>query len=570
MPTLPEEIDAAPWHRMFHAYAVATDTPNHLKALATDDAEAHKAALTHLFSAEIHQGTPWPSTPTTAVFVARLLADGLIRDPGLRVDLLRFLRAVAESGDLGGRADEARAAAYPEDDRAVNDWLDRYLAADEEGRLGLWTDEAEVGELLAVRAVVDCHDAMPRLLELVLPLAGAPEPDVRTAALSAAVVLARHPRADAQRSRLIETLAEAAREPGLPADDRAALVLCIGETGAAPREFLADPWLVVRGCAALAPALAADPEALGVLAELIASPRAFELGFTRRPDQFGTSPRCSLIAAACARLPDDDRLIAGVASVEPGDGWFSAEDEIGPYLRRFFAAGWPVPAERGRGQRSLARLIARADGLWNPGDGNRYLAFARLSLPQGREAWRELADAPAEPGRYSAADIEVLSSAMALRRRPERYFGTAGTNRPRSEAIVDLLDRAYQQAVDEGRVGAFSIDISTAPSSPSADRCFTLRVAGHELSSEPGESARPAPLTSVMTACFAGPQPLKQVTMTAAVCAKATATAYRDGRAFTQNFAVATPLGPITVSEPESDAPADGYAIAFELDRTLL
>lgn len=64
--------------------------------------------------------------------------------------------------------------------------------------------------------------------------------------------------------------------------------------------------------------------------------------------------------------------------------------------------------------------------------------------------------------------------------------------------------------------------------------------------------------------------PLDQLGMTAAMCAKATATVHHAGQAFTQHFATATPLGPIIPADPQTGAPPDGYVIEFEIDRIRL
>lgn len=63
-------LDATDWSKLHHAYGRATDTPEHLRALLRDDAESRKNALEHLWSAIIHQGTPWTATGPAALVVA--------------------------------------------------------------------------------------------------------------------------------------------------------------------------------------------------------------------------------------------------------------------------------------------------------------------------------------------------------------------------------------------------------------------------------------------------------------------------------------------------------------------
>jgi hypothetical protein len=83
------------WSRLHHAYGRATDTPGHLRALLQDDLESREQAMSHLWSAIIHQGTPWTATGPAALVVAGLLSDERIDhvEP-IRAGLLSFLVSV--------------------------------------------------------------------------------------------------------------------------------------------------------------------------------------------------------------------------------------------------------------------------------------------------------------------------------------------------------------------------------------------------------------------------------------------------------------------------------------------
>jgi len=74
-----QAADGVDWSRLFHAYGAATDTPTHLRALAGDDLAGQLAALDHLDSAVLHQGTVYPVTPVAVRVVA-----GLLHEPALR------------------------------------------------------------------------------------------------------------------------------------------------------------------------------------------------------------------------------------------------------------------------------------------------------------------------------------------------------------------------------------------------------------------------------------------------------------------------------------------------------
>ncbi|GIF62527.1 hypothetical protein Ais01nite_05620 [Asanoa ishikariensis] len=88
--------------------------------------------------------------------------------------------------------------------------------------------------------------------------------------------------------------------------DPCAELLRIGEAGREPRGWLDDDDPGVRGCAALAPALAADGKATGVLCQLAASARAFDraLGFggdSPALRHFTGPQRWALAEAVCVR-----------------------------------------------------------------------------------------------------------------------------------------------------------------------------------------------------------------------------------------------------------------------------
>src|SRR5688572_33357142 len=96
-------LENTDWSRLHHAYGRATDTPGHLSALLNEDLESRKKALDHLWSAVIHQGTPWTATGPAALVVAGLLSDPrLDRGHPIRARLLAFLVEVAEAPGSAG------------------------------------------------------------------------------------------------------------------------------------------------------------------------------------------------------------------------------------------------------------------------------------------------------------------------------------------------------------------------------------------------------------------------------------------------------------------------------------
>lgn len=86
--------------RLLHAYGLATDAPAHLEALTGTDGDAIAKASYYLYSAIIHQGTPWPATGPVVAYVCSLVErDALSVTAGPAV--LGFLDEVLDAVELG-------------------------------------------------------------------------------------------------------------------------------------------------------------------------------------------------------------------------------------------------------------------------------------------------------------------------------------------------------------------------------------------------------------------------------------------------------------------------------------
>jgi hypothetical protein len=85
-------LEQTDWKSLYHAYGYALDTPEHLRALLEKDSTKRRAALNHLWSAIIHQGTPWTATGPVALVIVGFLSDSRIDcgDLPLRASLLSF------------------------------------------------------------------------------------------------------------------------------------------------------------------------------------------------------------------------------------------------------------------------------------------------------------------------------------------------------------------------------------------------------------------------------------------------------------------------------------------------
>ncbi|BBH71642.1 hypothetical protein ACTI_83270 [Actinoplanes sp. OR16] len=348
---------------LLHAYGRATDTPGHLAALASGS----PAALGHLWGAIIHQGTPWTATAPAALAVAEMV--GGLESPDLRAGLLEFLAAVAEAGRPYPRlTDLAPPPGFDFD--AV---LAAALEAGEED--DLYGDETTANALY-LTAVQGCYEITPTLLTTAVESLADPAPSVRSAAAHLAAACASPSAASA----LAVSLDALAAQAG--PDERAALVLAMGELGLSPAGYLGDAHPGVRACAALAPALAADARATAELLAALGDPAAIEFWFERRPPQFHGHLRFTLIGAVIERGVTPADLLPAALAVVPLAHVFTVRSDWG----RLLVALRPDPAAQ---HRYLAALVDRPD-LWDPRNGTVRLVFRDAGLPYDREACRAL------------------------------------------------------------------------------------------------------------------------------------------------------------------------------------
>lgn len=376
------------WSRVYHAYGRARDTPDHLRGLVSGDVKTVTAALNHLWSALIHQGTPWTATAPAALVVAGLVHPSVAaayqqpssNEPPVRVSLMRFLQAVAEACRVGADdlAEMERAAAAKD--------LDALLDADDDE--AMYGDEGTMNAFYA-HTLLACRAAAPVLMDVALERMNDRDPRMRTGAAATATELARSvvpDKAPALIDRLT-TMVHAGTQP----DERAALALSIGDVGGAPESLLSDASPAVRLCAALAPALAGNETAtLELLDALERHAGEIDGWFKERPPQFDACVRFSVVAALVARVKSFDRLAGAAVAVASVTGKYSVDSEWGPLLVAAFADG--TGQVRTAAQRQyLSALVANGE-LWDKRFGNAGRWFRQAGLPYDRESCRKLAD----------------------------------------------------------------------------------------------------------------------------------------------------------------------------------
>jgi hypothetical protein len=87
-----EELDSIDWSRLGHAYGAATDVPDQLRALRSDDGAIRARARHELNGNIFHQSTRYEASPYAVPFLIELVADRATPD---RVGILDLLAGLA-------------------------------------------------------------------------------------------------------------------------------------------------------------------------------------------------------------------------------------------------------------------------------------------------------------------------------------------------------------------------------------------------------------------------------------------------------------------------------------------
>jgi hypothetical protein len=375
-------LELTDWTKLLHAYGRAGDTPGHLRALLTADAGARKGAMDHLWSAVIHQGTPWTVTGPAAMVVAGVLWDpriGEVQD-ALRAGLIAFLGAVAAVAAVSSKGtkslEELRETARYD--------IDPLLESDDHG--AVYEDEEAANSLYA-RSILGCVEVAPELMKAILQGLNDPDHGVRMEAVAGATRLYRIPSIAREAEDFPVRLLSRAMQAG-NLDERCTCILALGNLDCSPVQFLEDPSPAVRMCAALAPALAKDERALAELIRLLREHASeIDTWFTDRPPQFWGHPRFAVVTRLAWHLKDFDRLVDAAIAVVGVAAKQTVDRDWGPLLAAAFPEGDGVVRTDSQ-RRYLRALTDRAD-LWDPRYGNAELWFKKAGLPYDRKECRK-------------------------------------------------------------------------------------------------------------------------------------------------------------------------------------
>jgi len=381
-------VEGLDWSRLFHAYGPATDTPGHLRDLTGDDPAKQAAALDHLYGSINHQYSCYPATSSAVRVVGGLLEDPSLRRaiaPGresVLAGVLDFFDSVAYGAAMAaeGGAPTTTTLAWADLDVRSGD-VEGYFDALAEGTDEF--DDSPVGRLWEWSSA-DLFAALAEVMDAVAPLMDDRDPGVALRAVYVLTRIGRAPGPSNHAAELVNVFAErAADAPGR--DERAALVVGIGELGGDTSPWLGDADVAIRACSAVY--LPTDPAAAQPLLAVLSQPEDLKTWFAEPPwRHYGVRER--LIEGLLDRnLTFAEMLPAAVAIAETADPYFPDQD-WGLLLHKAFpdvvfepGVQPAPPGPLDEAQRAFLRALVNNDEIWDKTNGSARLARMRVGIP---------------------------------------------------------------------------------------------------------------------------------------------------------------------------------------------
>lgn len=341
------------WAGLAHAYDSASDAPEALRALLSEDAEECGNTLGYLDAAVLHQGSIYSCTAPAARFVAAILDDPRVlvpcesalpwdeRERPLRAALLEWLGSVAESATWEGEADD---------------------------------EDAD--------AVAACRAVLPELYLRVAPYLDDADDAVRLAATGAVSYLLNAPELTGHRADMADRLLRAV--PAASPMERVGIALTLGGWGIPV--LLDDEHAVVRAYAAITTAYDDDPAALAVIRSALRDPAAADDLVEELPPQLEGKLRFHLIGALLRRTTTFDEIADEAVAIARMTNEYTVDNDWGPLLVRAFPHG---PDDMTASQRRFLDALVANDECWG-NIGNRIIWLRRAGLPENRAGLRAL------------------------------------------------------------------------------------------------------------------------------------------------------------------------------------
>ncbi|MFE3290227.1 hypothetical protein [Rhodococcus sp. NPDC059234] len=380
------------WDRLFHAYAVATDTPTHLEALVAADETAFSTAMEHLYSAVLHQGTIYPAATPAVAAVAQAVsfwigaADRKTASARLPA-LVDFLDAAGDSLTLAGQLLASEGEAVPPSAEEERKFFETLASDDEEESEEAW--ESPVAGVLMTHAIPALRQQADPVMEGLLQVMGSDAIAHKAGAVSALAHWNCNSTAPYQH-RAAAALRSFANSATVR-DDRAAAVLALGTVGADVSGWLADADPAIRACAALC--LPRSGEAAKELVRALTQPEEVDQWFERRPSSFPMHVRFTLLNSLLQRETSFAAILPAAVAIVQLSSPYTADNDWGPLLRAAFPEVEfvpgeypPVPENIGAPQRQFLAALVANERLWGTNVGNAGLALMRVGLPYDRQA----------------------------------------------------------------------------------------------------------------------------------------------------------------------------------------
>ncbi|CAM2847215.1 HEAT repeat-containing protein [Prescottella defluvii] len=378
------------WARLFHAYAVATDTPAHLAALVGADETAFSTAMEHLYSAVLHQGTIYPATVPAVAAAAQAVSfwsgDADPRTASVRLPaLVDFLEAAGESLTLAGELFED--GVVPPSAEEEREFFEALASDDEEESAEAW--ESPVAGVLMALAVPALREQTDPVLEALLRFMRSGVDAHKAGAVGA---LARwNSTATSPYQRRVAAALSVFADSATERDDRAATVLALGIVGADVSGWLTDADPAIRACAALH--LPSSGQAAEELVRALTRPQEADEWFERKPSSFPMHVRFTLLHSLLQRDTPFAAIVPAAVAIVQLSTPYTADNDWGPLLRAAFPEVEfvpgeypPAPADIDAPQRQFLTALVENEKLWGTNIGNAGLALMRVGLPYDRDA----------------------------------------------------------------------------------------------------------------------------------------------------------------------------------------
>lgn len=166
-----EGLDQIDWEQIEHAYGPATDVPDLLRALASDDKEVRDKATTHLFGNIWHQGTVYQATAYAVPFLIELLEQPTVADKDMILCLLQNIATGTSYYDVHQSLDHQNERNTPEFQALIQvelAWVEAARSAVIVGiprYLQFLADPDPEVRIFATYVAVECRAHMPEVAQ---------------------------------------------------------------------------------------------------------------------------------------------------------------------------------------------------------------------------------------------------------------------------------------------------------------------------------------------------------------------------------------------------------------------